>query len=136
MLKPQDVVVALKVATLAGVPWTYAGLGTALGMSASGVHESAQRAVESGLLTPDARRCVRSALVEFLVHGAKYAFPPKRGAIARGVPTGASAQPLADRLASRDSIPLVWPDRVGTSLLPTSPHPSAAAPLPERVTGL
>lgn len=132
VLKPQDVVVALKVATLAGEPWTYAGLATALGMSASGVHESAQRAIESGLLTPDARRSVRSALVEFLVHGAKYAFPPKRGAIARGLPTGPSAPPLADRLASRDAIPLVWPDRAGTargeSLEPLYPGaPKAAA---------
>ncbi|MFO0694255.1 MAG: hypothetical protein U0230_11910 [Polyangiales bacterium] len=131
MLKPQDVVVALKVATLAGEPWTYAGLAASLGMSASGVHESAQRAIESGLLTPDARRPVRAALLEFLVHGARYAFPARRGAMARGLPTGTSAPPLADRLVSRDAIPLVWPDRTGTvrgeSLEPMYPGAPKAA---------
>ena len=114
MLKPQDVMVALKIAAGKGEPWTYASLGASLGMSASGVHESVQRASKAGLLTPDERRPVKSALIEFLVHGLKYAFPPERGRATRGMPTSTSAPPLSERLAAGDEPPLVWPDREGT----------------------
>lgn len=51
--------------------------------------------------------------------------------MARGLPTGTSAPPLADRLVSRDAIPLVWPDRTGTvrgeSLEPMYPGAPKAA---------
>jgi hypothetical protein len=114
MLKPQDVVVALKIVAGKGEPWTYAGLGASLGMSASGVHESVQRASTAGLLTADERRPVKSALLEFLIHGLKYVFPPERGRVTRGMPTSTSAPPLSERLASGDEPPLVWPDRSGT----------------------
>lgn len=113
MLKPQDIVVTLKIAASPGEPWTYTTLGNALGMSASGVHESVHRASTAGLLTRDDLRPVRSALIEFLVHGVKYAFPAKRGRSARGMPTSTSAPPLSERLASRDEPPLVWPDKEG-----------------------
>ena len=39
-------------------------------------------------------RPIYAALLEFLVHGVKYAFPPKRGALNRGMRTGYAAPPL------------------------------------------
>lgn len=132
MLKPQDVVVALKIASLRGETWTYTSLGSELGMSASGVHESVQRAVEAGLLVDDGRRAVRAALIEFVVHGVKYAFPAKRGALSRGVPTGTSAPPLSERIGARGDIPLVWPDRQGAVRGETIAPLYAAAPQADR----
>ena len=114
MLKPQDVVVALKIAAVNGEPWTYASLASSLGMSASGVHESVHRASISGLLMPDEHRPIRAALIEFLLHGVKYAFPAERGRPTRGMPTSTSAPPLSERFAARGDLPLVWPDGAGT----------------------
>lgn len=114
MLKSQDVVVALKIAAVNGEAWTYAMLGSSLGMSPSNVHRSVQRACMAGLLAPDGRRPIRAALIEFLLHGARYAFPPKRGRATRGMPTASSAPPLSERLVSASELPPVWPDADGT----------------------
>jgi predicted transcriptional regulator len=48
-LKPQDVFVLLKLATLAGEDWSYASLALSLGMSASEVHASLKRSMQAGL---------------------------------------------------------------------------------------
>ena len=50
-----------------------------------------------------------SGLMEFLSHGLRYAFPPVRGSMVRGVPTGASAAPLKSRLLQDTEPPTVWP---------------------------
>jgi hypothetical protein len=47
--------------------------------------------------------------MEFLAHGLKYAFPPERGALARGVPTAAAAEPLKSRFIESNDPPTVWP---------------------------
>lgn len=47
--------------------------------------------------------------MEFLTHGLKYAFPPDRGSMVRGVPTGAAAEPLKSRLLEDNEPPTVWP---------------------------
>ncbi|MCB9652334.1 MAG: hypothetical protein H6730_37870 [Deltaproteobacteria bacterium] len=47
--------------------------------------------------------------MEFLVHGARFAFPPVRGRVARGVPTSISAAPLSGHLVDGDDGLLVWP---------------------------
>ena len=52
---------------------------------------------------------VAKALLEFLVHGARYAFPPKRGELTRGVPTGYAAPPLAMAIVGSSEPPPVWP---------------------------
>jgi hypothetical protein len=48
-------------------------------------------------------------LEEFLVHGLKYAFPPERGELTRGVPTGHAAEPLKSRISAGADPPPVWP---------------------------
>lgn len=51
----------------------------------------------------------RAALLELLVHGLKYVFPPQRGRLTRGVPTGASTAPLNALFAPETDPPQVWP---------------------------
>jgi len=48
------------------------------------------------------------ALEEFLIHGIKYAFPPERGGMTRGLPTAHAAEPLSHNLTQEDPAP-VWP---------------------------
>jgi hypothetical protein len=114
VLKPQDVVVALKLSVTDEPKVSYSSLAASLGMSPSEVHAAVQRATQAGLLRPGSRRPIRAALMEFLVHGLKYAFPPDHGGVTRGMPTAYAASPLAGRIVQGDDLPPVWPDAHGT----------------------
>jgi len=55
----------------------------------------------------------RAALQEFLIHGVKYAFPPERGELTRGVPTAHAAEPLKQQISAGNEPPPVWPSALG-----------------------
>jgi len=114
VLKPQDVVVVLKLSLTEDPKLSYSSLANSLGMSPSEVHAAVQRATQAGLLHPGSRRPIRTALVEFLVHGLKYAFPPDRSSVTRGMPTAHAAPPLVAKIVQSDDLPPVWPDPQGT----------------------
>lgn len=121
-LKPQDLLVLLKVAAHPPQRWTYAALGEALGMSASETHASVKRAVASSLAVAPARAewsPVRPNLLEFSVHGARYVWPAVPGPVKRGVPTAFGAEPLASQLAVPPGEAPVWPHPTGTAKGPT-----------------
>jgi hypothetical protein len=132
-LKPQDLVVLLKLISLGEKSATYGELAESLGMSSSEVHASVGRAKAARLLRIEEDRpvIVRAALKEFLLHGAKYAFPATLGSLTRGVPTGYAAPPLDSRISQPDEPPPVWPDpkgeRRGISFHPLYPTAPAAA---------
>jgi hypothetical protein len=72
---------------------------------------------------------VKAALKEFVLHGARYAFPATLGATTRGMPTGYAAAPLSSMLSQPEELPPVWPDPQGTRrgvafypLYPTAPR--------------
>lgn len=114
-LKPQDVLVVLKLAAQPETAWSYPKLAAELAMSASEVHASVRRATRSGLLREDERHTPnRKALLEFLVHGVKYAFPAERGGLTRGLPTAHATAPLHAHFAATEEPPPVWPDPDGT----------------------
>src|SRR5258708_20054379 len=96
-LKPQDIVVVLKLLKAGDKRSTYAQLAVDLYMSPSEVHASVRRARAARLvLGPDlGDRVNAQALEEFLVHGIKYAFPPEKGGITRGMPTASAPEPLS-----------------------------------------
>lgn len=68
--------------------------------------------MNAGLLHAD-REPNRAALLEFLTHGIKYAFPAKRGNLTRGMPTAHGAPPLAALIDSGGEPLPVWPDPEG-----------------------
>jgi len=119
-LKPQDLVIALKVAVNRSRALPYATLAEELGMSASEAHAAVQRARFSGLLLTDENKpeALLASLVEFILHGVRYTFPPKIGAIVRGIPTAAGAPVLAHHFADNSEV-LVWPHPSGTSRGPS-----------------
>jgi hypothetical protein len=135
MLKPQDIVVSLKLLQSLGdgPVATYATLAAALYLSPSEAHAAVARGLEVGILRkpPDSRRTmpqpVAATLEEFLIHGLKYVWPAKRGAVTRGYPTGSSLGTVAGLLdVPEPSISLVWPHPEGTlrgeSVLPLYPR--------------
>ena len=134
ILKPQDIVVLLKLVAIAPEPWTFQRLAVELSISQSEVHAGVRRAVAARLMsdaTTASGRPVRESLLEFLVHGVKYAFPPERGALTRGVPTGYAAPPLDKLIVGSSDPPPVWPYAEGSvrglAFAPLYPSVPAAA---------
>jgi hypothetical protein len=121
VLKPQDIVVVVKVALAGDSVPGFAQMARALHMSASEVHGATKRAVLSRLLEPSSAsmRVNKAALHEFLLHGVAYAFPLVEGPVARGLPTGVSAPVLHEHFAHGQSMPFVWPDTEGQARGPS-----------------
>jgi len=116
-LKPQDVVVALKLALLEGKRPSFAQIALDLFMSPSEVHAAVKRAQEAHLLlgTELGDRPNLHALEEFLIHGLKYVFPAKRGELTRGIPTSYAANPLRRHIKPGEEPPPVWPTPEGST---------------------
>lgn len=115
-LKPQDLLVLLKVAAHPPQRWTYAALGQALSMSPSETHACVKRAMTSGLAVANAQAgwsLVRPALLEFLLHGVRYVWPASIGSAKRGVPTSFGAEPLAAMINAAPGEAPVWAHPAG-----------------------
>jgi hypothetical protein len=108
-LKSIDIVVILKLVTLGDRLWSYRSLATDLFIIPSVLHLSVNRAIECKLLDPLTKKPRKKALEEFLVHGVKYVFPPKRGGLVRGIPTSYAAPPLDSEIIQSTEHPPVWP---------------------------
>jgi hypothetical protein len=122
VLRPIDVPVALHLALYPD--GSYGKLAHEMGISPSTAHQSVRRLVYAGLVrqTSEARRGVNvAALLEFLQHGIRYAFPAQRQRPRRGVPTAHAAPVLREDLDT-DADPVVWPtsrgDVVGAAIEP------------------
>lgn len=111
-LKPQDLVVALKLVNLADDKPSYNRLAHELSISPSEVHAAVQRAIQGGLLDAQ-RRPIRRALLDFILYGVRAAFFAERGCVTRGMPTAHAAPPLSREIGG-DDLPPVWPDAEGT----------------------
>ena len=116
ILKPQDILVLLKLIAIDDKIWSYNSLAVELGMSPAEVHAAAKRALAAqlavkreGKLIPHSRN-----LEEFLIHGLRYVFAPDRGEVTRGLPTLTAAAPLEGAFAADSEPPSVWPDPEGT----------------------
>lgn len=139
-LKPQDILVLLKLCALAGggeqIRPSMAALGVELGLSPSEVHAALVRCRTSGFLQPallnqspevlsaqdrlltgrrtrGSERPNITAITEFLVHGLKYVFPARLGELTRGVPTSYAAPPLNNLITRGQDPPPVWPYLAG-----------------------
>jgi hypothetical protein len=121
VLKPQDLLVALKVAVNRGREYTLVELGEELHMAVSVVHGAIRRGEQARIISRSAGsiRAIRSALKEFVVHGAKYAFPAVLGPLSKGVPTAIAGPALRVRFEQAAALPPVWPDPTGSSYGPS-----------------
>lgn len=128
-LKPQDVLLLLKIVSDNNPAWNQKPVAEALGMSQSEVSEAVARCKYAGLLAPNGKTVMKMALMEFLQYGLRYAFPQKPGAVLRGVPTSHSASPLKEEIQSSEAY--VWPYGLGTvrghSIVPIYPSVPEAA---------
>jgi predicted nucleotidyltransferase len=115
VLKPQDLLVLLKLVVIGEKSWSYSKLAVELGMSPAEVHAAARRLQAAqlgdkrdGRLVPNIRN-----LSEFLATGVRYVFVPEWGELTRGVPTLYAAPPLSDVIVAPGEPAPVWPDTEG-----------------------
>ncbi len=108
-LKPQDLVVALRIATWRDRSWTQAELARSIHLSPAEVHQSLRRLEACHLYRRLPRKVDREALVEFLAGGLRHVFPAMLSGTGVGLPTAHSAAPLADKLLAEEEDTLVWP---------------------------
>ena len=154
MLKPQDVVILLKILSTMSLSkdssvdaLSQNRLATLLCMSASEVNAGIKRLVLSGLLSPviinDPKNKItlmpsKSACEECLISGVKYFFPVQMGAYTRGIATSYAAPVFEKHLILGDDPIPVWPygdgDRRGLALEPLySSVPKSLTQFPDQL---
>lgn len=115
-LKPQDILILLKIFVWRNRPnWRNLDIANELGLSQFEVSVGLERCRQSKLIDATKKQLMRSALLEFLIHGIKYVYPAQLGSVCRGMPTAHSAPPLVTQMIVDDEERYVWPDEEGTS---------------------
>ena len=117
ILKPQDILVLLKLISIESKQWSYNRLAVELLMSTSEIHAAIKRSLAARLaikngknITPNIRN-----LEEFIIHGLKYVFIAEQASMTRGIPTSYAAPPLKQHFQA-DSEPVpVWSDPEGNT---------------------
>lgn len=106
-MRPQDIVVLLKLLCEENGSWNQLSLAKSLFMSQSEISESLARSKYAHLLYDNGKRVARQTLIELLRYGVPYVFPQQPGAVVRGIPTAHSAKPLREHIHSSEHY--VWP---------------------------
>ena len=110
-MRPQDIVILLKIIVLEGKSWLNKDLAQSLYISGSEIGESLSRSEIAGLIDFNKKRVNRQGLFEFLEHGLHYVFPQQPGAMVTGIPT-AHGHPFIKQYIEADLL-YVWPDFKG-----------------------
>jgi hypothetical protein len=101
-MRPQDIVILLKISAKKDTSWLMKDLALELSISPSEVSEALNRCVYAGLIANDKQKIMKSALLDFLKYGLKYTYPQKPGGIVRGMPTAHGTKPLNELIQSND----------------------------------
>ena len=107
IMKPQDVVVLLKIIALGNNKWNQTQLAESLKLSQSEISQSLARSNFSRLINMADKTVMRHNLLDFLQYGLAYVFPQVPGPLVRGLPTSHSAEPLNKLIRSSEAY--VWP---------------------------
>lgn len=123
VMRPQDVVVLLKLLQLHESSWTQIALSRDLHLSQSEISESLARSSYARLVFDKGRMVHRQGLLDFVQYGLPFTFPQQPGMVQRGFPTAHSVPPLSADIISDDAF--VWPSAKGTarghSIMPLYP---------------
>jgi len=127
-MRPQDVVVLLRILTLSTTSWQGKDLAAALLISPAEISDALRRCQYARLLQADGRTVQRQALLWFLQHGLPYVFPAHPSGLVQGIATAWSALPELPELRAPAEPAYVWADAAGPAwglavspLYPTTP---------------
>jgi len=110
-MRPQDIVVLLKIILLGNKPWQNKDLATQLFLSPAEISLSLQRSAVGGLVNSEKRKVHRQTFLEFLQFGLHVVFPAIPGGIVNGLYT-AHSHPFMKQFFTSD-VAYVWPDVTG-----------------------
>lgn len=111
-MRPQDIVILIKILTIQEENWQFKDLATSLFISNSEISESLERSAYADLIDFDRRNILRGNLLDFLIHGMKYVFPVQPGMMTRGIPT-AHSHPYMKTFITSDHA-YVWSSSSGS----------------------
>jgi hypothetical protein len=107
-MRPQDIVVLLKIIAMKDNSWRNIDIATALQISPSEVSEALNRCKIAKLIDSKKKKVHINSFKEFLIYGLKYVFPVEPGSMVRGIPTAHSAAPINEHISQGVDI-YVWP---------------------------
>jgi len=110
-MRPQDLVILLKIVALDQQEWGLSALSHTLHISISEISESLNRSRIAKLIDSHKKNVNRHNLMEFLEHGVKYVFPLQPGTMVRGIATAHSYPAIYDSFISEQHY--VWADPKG-----------------------
>ena len=110
-MKPQDVIILLKIIAMEHENWTQLTLAQSLKISQSEISESIARARYAGLMDESGKEVMKQKFMDFLQYGLAVVFPVQPGAVVRGVPTAHAAPPLSNEIESDEMYVWPWSDR-------------------------
>ncbi len=111
-MRPQDIIILLKIAALDQTPWQNKDLASQLFISASEVTESLNRSVLAGLIDANDRKTIyKQSLMEFIQFGLHYVFPVPIGGMQNGIYT-AHSHPFFKK-HFKNELEYIWPDAKG-----------------------
>ncbi|MBC7759344.1 MAG: hypothetical protein H7069_10835, partial [Phormidesmis sp. FL-bin-119] len=84
-MRPQDIVILLKLAIESEDGTRIKDLSSKLFISASEISESLNRSSIAGLLLHDSRVVNKDPFLKFLEHGLQYVFPAQLGPVMKGI---------------------------------------------------
>lgn len=114
-MKPQDILVLLKIHLWSYGRWTVREIADSIFISKSDVSYAINRMKHSKLFDPVTNKVKLRNLEEFIIYGLPYVYPAEPGEIEKGIPTAYSASPLKDKLISSSQDIVVWPMKNGFS---------------------
>lgn len=89
-MRPQDIVILLKMLTIKEKEWQYRDISAQLYISISEVSESLARSEVAHLVDHTRRQVHRQNLMEFIAHGLPFVFPAQPGTMVTGIYTAHS----------------------------------------------
>ncbi len=110
-MRPQDIVILLKIVSLGERNWFLKDLSNQLYISYSEVSESLERSVFANLIDYKKQNVNRGNLLDFLIYGLKYVFPAQAGILTKGIPTAHSHPFMKKYISSKHAY--VWPSSSG-----------------------
>jgi len=109
MLHPADIYVLCGLLVAADQPWTYRELAGELDVPLPVVQRALQRLEEADLYSSQTRSVHRPNAEELLVHGLRFLFQARLGAVVPGVPAAWAAAPVSHVIRESGDLPPVWP---------------------------
>jgi len=111
-MRPQDVVILLKIISKGKTSWQYKDLAAELYISNAEIMLSLNRSYSAGLVGGEKKEKVfKAGLMEFIEHGLRYVFPVHPGTLVSGMPTAHSHPFMKSKFSSQ--LDYVWPHQRG-----------------------